>query len=127
MKRPLLALALAAFPAAALAQPPAEGTTHTFFDPLYVGTVVCDTFDEVLAIATADNPQDVYLNLYQEANDRNEPRCAAIIATGIVVDVTPLGVMKRDDLHFNAWAVETLVGDVTAYALYIEHFELVIA
>lgn len=127
MKRTLVALAFALSPAGVLAQPPVEGTTHTFVDPTFVGTVFCDTFHEVLAIATAIEPKEVYRELFSERNERNEPRCAAVIPTGVVVSVTPLGIMKRDDLHFNAWAVETQIGNVTGYALYLEQFELVVA
>ncbi len=125
MKRTLLALALALTPAVAVAQPPAQGTTHTFVDPTFLGTVFCDTYDEVLAIVTADEPAAVYAQLFNQRNERNEPRCAAIIPTGVVLGATSLGFMKRDGMHFQAWAIETQVGAYTGFALYLE--EVVIA
>lgn len=125
MQRTLLALALALSPSLALAQPPAQGTTHTFVDPTFLGTVFCDTYDEVLAIVTADQPLDVYRQLFNQRNDRNEPRCASIIPTGLVLSTTSLGLMERDGMHFQAWAVKTQVGSFTGFALYLE--EVVIA
>lgn len=41
---------------AVMAQPPQVGTTHTFLDPAFKGTVICDTLDQVRAIATAEAP-----------------------------------------------------------------------
>ena len=127
MHRILAALLFAAVPQAVLAQPPAEGTTHTFYDPVFVGTVVCDTLDEVREIANSDQPEQVYQGYLTQMNEHNEPICAAIVPTGLVLDVTPLGVMVRDEKHFNAWAVETKVGAMTGFALYLEHFDYVIA
>lgn len=127
MKRSLLALAMALVPATALAQPPMAGTTHTFVDPIYTGTVFCDTLDQVREIATASKPDEVYFEYVQAMNDRNEPVCLAIVPTATVLDVTHLGVMQRDGKFFNAWAVETSVGGIEAYGLYLEHFEMVIA
>jgi hypothetical protein len=127
MRKTLLALVFAAVPGIAIAQPPATGTIHTFYDPVFTGTVFCDTLEQVREIATAETPSDVYLNYLQTANARNEPTCATIIPTGEVVKVMPLGVMKEDGQHFHAWAVEAKVGSVTAFGLYLEHFEMVIA
>jgi hypothetical protein len=125
MRPPLLALALAILPGVALAQPPATGTTHTFVDPLFTGTVFCDTYDQVREIATADDPALAYENYLLTPNERSEPTCATIVPTGVVVKVRPIGVMEQDGLHFNAFAVETQVGGTTGYALYLEHFEMV--
>jgi hypothetical protein len=121
MQRSLLALALA-LPLAtpAFAQPPAQGTTHTFVDPVFTDTVFCDTFDEVLAIVSADEPTKVFQRYFGQRNGQNEPVCAAISATAVVTGVRPLGIMTRDDKRFDAWAVETRVGNATAYALYLE-------
>lgn len=127
MRKALIALVLAAIPGAAMAQPPAAGTTHTFLDPIYTGTVFCDTLEQVREIAGAERPRDVFLDYLKTVNARNEPTCATIVPTGVVVDVEPLGVMEQDGEHFNAWAVETLVGEVTGYALYLEHFDLIMA
>lgn len=127
MRTILLALALTAFPAAALAQPPAEGTVHTFYDPLFTGTVFCDTLEQVRSIATADTPAEVFTDYLLTANELNEPTCAAIVPTGTVVAVTPLGVMEQDGLHFHAYAIETRIDDATGYALYLEPFRLVYA
>jgi hypothetical protein len=122
MKRSLLALCLllpfAATPA--LAQPPVEGTTHTFVDPVFSGTVFCDTFEEVHAIASAKEPVQVFQAYFTQRNAQNEPICAAIMTTAQVLDVRPLGVMERDDKRFDAWAVQTKVGDFTGFALYLE-------
>jgi hypothetical protein len=125
MRPTLLALVFAVTPGVALAQPPATGTTHTFVDPLFTGTVFCDTYQQVREIATADNPGMIYENYLLTPNERSEPTCATIIPTGVVVAVKPVGVMEQDGLHFNAYAVETRVGDVVGYALYLEPFEMV--
>jgi hypothetical protein len=127
MRKTLLALVLTALPGVALAQPPAAGTIHTFYDPVFTGTVFCDTLEQVREIATAEVPSDIYLNYLQTANDRNEPTCATIIPTGEVVNVMPLGIMKEDGQHFHAWAVEAKVGGFTAFGLYLEHFDMVTA
>jgi hypothetical protein len=120
MKRTLLALAVALTPAATLAQPPAKGTTHTFLDPVFEGTIFCDTYFEVLAIATADDPQQVYGHFLTRRNDIDEPVCAAIAPTGVVIDVRPLGIMERDAKRYDAWAVEAKIGEVTGFGLYLE-------
>lgn len=119
----LVLLAGIAAPAATMAAPPLAGTTHTFRDPVFRGTIFCDTLDEVWAIATADAPDDIYANYFLTTNDRDEPLCMAIAPTAKVVDVMPVGVMIRNGEHYNAWAIETEVGGVTAFALYLEHFE----
>jgi hypothetical protein len=49
----------------------------------------------------------------------------SIAPTARVVDVVPLGVMEKDGSAYNAWAVETDVDGVTAFALYLERFNLV--
>lgn len=127
MRTTLIALALVAIPQVALAQPPAAGSTHTFYDPVFAGTVFCDTLEQVTEIATAATPRDTFIAYLQKVNDRNEPTCATIMPTGLVVSVKPLGVMKSDGEHFNAWAVEARVGSATGFALYLEHFEMIIA
>ena len=122
MQRSLLALSLALpmLATPALGQPPAKGSTHTFIDPVFVGTVFCDSFEEVHAIATADEPTEVFQTYFTKPNDKNEPTCAALMTTAVVLDVRPLGVMERDNRRFNAWAVETKVGEFTGFALYLE-------
>lgn len=127
MSRTLLALAFAVVPQIALAQPPATGSTHTFYDPVFTGTVFCDTLEQVRHIAMAEAPTEIFRDYLLTVNDYNEPTCAVIVPTGIVVDVRPLGVMRRDGLRFNAWAIETRVGALIGFALYLEHFEMVIA
>lgn len=127
LRRTVLAIALAAVPQLALAQPPALGSVHTFFDPVFKGTVFCDTIDAVRAIATADVPDDIYASYYLTTNALDEPICMAIMPTGVVVDVVPLGVMVKNGWYFNAWAIETRVGSAVVYALYLEHFEYVSA
>ena len=125
MRRTLIALALTVIPGVVLAQPPATGTTYTFHDPVFTGTVFCDTLSQVTAIATAERPSEVYLDYLQTPNELNEPTCATIIPTGVVVDVRPLGVMSEDGQLFQAWAVETQVGEARGFALYLE--QMVIA
>jgi hypothetical protein len=127
MKRTLITLAFAALPSLALAQPPAAGSTHTFFDPVYTGTVFCDTLDQVREIAAAESPDEIYRQYMYAKNERNEPVCLAIVPTATVNEVTPLGVMRRDGKHFQAWAVKASVGGITAWGLYLEEFQMVIA
>lgn len=124
MKAALLALALATFPQTVHAAPPATGSIHTFVDPVFTGTVFCDTYFEVLAIATADDPVKVYEMFLLSTNEYSEPRCAAVAPTAVVVDVTPLRPMWRDGKLFQAWAVETQVGERTGYALYLEQMTI---
>jgi hypothetical protein len=120
-------MALACGVAPAWAEPPAVGTTHTFHDPVFRGTVFCDTLDDVWSIATAEQPDEIY-GLYRvTTNARDEPICMAIVPTALVVEVTPIGVMKRNGHDYNAWAVETDVGGVTAFALYLERVTRVAA
>ena len=125
MKRSLLALAFIAVPALAVAAPPPIGTEHTFTGPMYEGTVLCDTYDQVRDIATADRPQEVFLAYLQQTNGRAEPTCAALAPTGTVLDVRPLGTMSEDGHYFHAYAVEARFGDITAFALYLERFDMV--
>src|SRR5690606_3407083 len=96
MKRFLLAAALALLPQAASALPPSAGTVHTFYDPVFEGVVVCDTIDQVRSIATAERPGDVFLQYVATPNAVNEPTCAAVEPTGLVVAVKPLGLMEED-------------------------------
>jgi hypothetical protein len=124
MKRLLVCLAMAALPGVAVAQPPATGTTHTFVDPIYKGTVFCDTFEQVREIATAQKPEAVYREYMFAKNDRNEPVCLAIVPTAIVNEVTRLGTMQRDGKHFVAWAVQATVGGMTAFGLYLEEIAI---
>jgi hypothetical protein len=127
MKGMLLALGLALLPATALAQPPSKGTTHTFIDPIFASTVFCDTYFEVLAIATAADPAEVYADFMARRNYKNEPVCAAIVPTGYIVDIRELGIMLRDGKRFDAWAIETRVGDTTGFALYLEQRQDIVA
>lgn len=129
MRLPVLALvtAFSALSLPALAQPPAPGSTHTFRDPLYFSTVVCDTLEQVRSIVDAEQPQSAYLALAHTPNDALEPTCAAMTPTGVVVEVVSLGIMKRDGLTFRAWAVETTVGTHHGYALYLERIVMVTA
>lgn len=109
----------------ALAQPPAVGSTHTFSDPSFGGTVFCDTIDQIRDIVRADEPNAIYALYRITPNERREPICLAIAPTGLVVEVTPIGTMKRDGTYYHAWAVKAVVGGFIAYALYIEQFEYV--
>lgn len=120
MKRLLLAMVFALLPHAATALTPATGTVHTFYDPVFEGVVVCDTFDQIRDIATADRPGDVFLTYLTTPNTLNEPTCAAVQPTGLVRNVKPLGLMEEDGQQFYAYAVETQFGNITAYVLFLE-------
>ena len=120
MKRLLLTMAFALLPQAAMALPPATGTVHTFYDPIFEGVVVCDTFDQLKEIATADQPGDVFREYLTTPDVLNEPTCAAVQPTGLVRNVKPLGLMEEDGFQFFAYAVETQFGDITAYVLFLE-------
>ena len=121
MKRALTTLVVAlALVTPTHADPPTAGTTHTFHDPVFIGTVFCDSYFEVLAIATADDPQAVFASFHSDRNEIDEPVCAVIAPTGTVVDVRSLGIMQRDGRSYDAWAVETRVGEHTGFALYVE-------
>ena len=100
------------------------GTLHTFVDPVFRDTVICDTLDQVRRIATADAPEDMYAAFYMTTNEHDEPMCVAVVPTGHVVEVTPLGVMERNGRQYNAWAVETRLPGGTVFALYLEHVVL---
>ena len=119
----LAAFALLATPV--LAGPPTIGSDHTFLDPVFRGTIFCDTLKEVQTIAEAESPDEMYANFYLTTNERDEPMCMAIAPTARVVDVVPLGVMAKDGGHYNAWAIETDVNGTTAFALYLERFNYV--
>ena len=125
LHRMLPILAFAAMSLPALAQPPVPGSTHTFLDPIFNGTVICDTIDAVRAIATAKAPDEIYANYYLTTNAQDEPICMAIVPTGTVLDVVLVGVMVKGEHHFDAWAVETLVEGVKVFALYLERREYV--
>jgi hypothetical protein len=127
VKRALLAVCFAALSGTALAQPPQIGTVHSFVDPIFRGTVFCDTYDQVLDIASAEHPDEVFFGYLMTRNERLEPTCAAVLPTGLVVDVRSVGIMKRDGKHYLAFAVETQVGEITGFALYLERFEIVYA
>jgi hypothetical protein len=120
----VIALALGAT-SPALADPPAAGTLHTFLDPIFRDTVICDTFAQVRRIATAPAPDEMYAAFYMTTNEYDEPMCVAVVPTGKVVGVTPLGVMERNGRQYDAWAVETRMPGGTVFALYLERLNLV--
>lgn len=121
----LLALAFALVPGIALASPPTAGSTHTFVDPMFGPTVVCDEIEQVHAIAVAARPEEKFMELFGTPNARNEPTCAAMIPTGIVVDVQPLGRLMRDGKTFYAYAVQSDAQGITFYALYLDYEDIV--
>lgn len=104
----------------ALAEPPKVGTTHAFVDPVFRGTVFCDTREQVEAIATAAQPDHAYAALLFTANDVGEPTCLAVAPTALVVDVAPLGVMTKGRRDFDSWVIEVDIDGITAFGLYIE-------
>ena len=125
MPRTLLALLFALVPGLAIASPPVAGSIHTFVDPMFGQTVVCDTADQIHAIAVAQDSQAKFLELYGTPNDKREPTCDAIAPTGVVMDVRPLGRMMKDGKSFYAYAVQSDADGVTFYALYLEYEDIV--
>lgn len=117
---PALSFVLALLPATTQAQPPLEGSTHAFVDPIFVGTVFCDSYFEVLGIATADDPRAVFTTFASDRNEIDEPICASIAPTGTIIDVRPLGIMVRENTRYDAWAVEAEINGSRGFALYIE-------
>jgi hypothetical protein len=87
--------------------------------------VVCDRSEQVQAIALADEPDAKLREFVYLRNARNEPTCAAMVPTGLVVDVRPLGRMMRDGKSFYAYAVQSDAAGVTFYALYLEFEDIV--
>ena len=125
MPRTLLALLFALVPGLAFAQPPTAGSLHTFVDPLFGRTVVCDTVEQVQAIADAAEPQAKFMEFFDTPNARHEPTCAALAPTAVVVDVQPLGRIERGGKSFYAYAVQSNARGVTFYALYLEFEDIV--
>jgi hypothetical protein len=119
-----MSIVLALGAGGAAAGPPVPGTLHTFIDPVFRDTVICDTLEQVRRIATAEAPDDMYAAFYVTTNEYDEPMCVAVVPTGEVVGATPLGVMERNGRHYNAWAVETRLPGGTVFALYLEHVAL---
>jgi len=115
-----MALGLPLMATATQAAPPAIGSTYTFEDPIFNGTVFCDTLEQVYEIATADAPDEVYGFYRVTANEFDEPTCMAIVPTGVVLAVTPLGDMEKDGSRYDAWAIETDIDGTVVYALYLE-------
>ena len=117
----LLVLFGLAVPQAVLAEPPAAGSIHTFRDPLsQSGTVFCDGLEQVHAIARANDPDGVYALYRGTPNALNEPICMAMVPTGRVVEVLPLGVMVRNGRNYDTWAIETDIDGTTVFGLYVE-------
>ncbi len=125
MSRTLLTLLFAIVPGLAYASPPATGSVHTFFDPLFGQTVICDKVEQILAIAVAEKPDAKFRELFGTPNARNEPSCAAMVPTGVVIDVQPLGRLMRNGKSFYAYAVQSDAGGVTFYALYLDYEDIV--
>ena len=125
MPRTLLALLFAIAPGLAFAQPPIAGSVHTFVDPLFGQTVICDKIEQVKAIAVAREPRTKFMELFGTPNARHEPTCAAMVPTGLVVDVRPLGRIERDGKSFYAYAVQSNADGITFYALYLEFEDIV--
>ena len=105
----------------AQAAPPVVGSSYEFFDPVFRGTIFCDTLEAVQAIASAEQPDQTYAAYYMTTNAIDEPICMAIAPTALVRAVTPIGVMSRNGKDYAAWAVETEINGTVAFALYLEH------
>jgi hypothetical protein len=127
MLRAVLLSAFLALPQIALSAPPAPGDVHTFVDPEFQETVLCDRVEEVEAIALADDPAATFRQYFAVRNEFGEPVCAAVVPTGRVVALSAIGIMQQNGRHYRAWAVEIRVGDRTGVALYLEFFERVTA
>jgi hypothetical protein len=105
----------------AQAAPPLVGSAYEFRDPVFRGTIFCDTLEAVQAIASAEQPDQAYANYYMTTNDIGEPICMAIAPTALVLAVTPIGVMTKNGKTYDAWAVETEIEGTVIFALYLEH------
>ncbi|OYW97797.1 MAG: hypothetical protein B7Z15_22770 [Rhizobiales bacterium 32-66-8] len=105
----------------AQAAPPDVGSRYEFRDPVFRGTIFCDTLDAVQAIASAEQPDRTYANYYMTTNAIGEPICMAIAPTALVLAVTPIGVMTKNGKDYAAWAVETEIDGTVIFALYLEH------
>lgn len=125
MRRLLLALPIALAPQAVAAMPPSAGTIYTFVDPIFTGTIICDTYEQVREIATADQPGEVYLTYLATPNQRNEPTCALVAPTGVVLDVRPVGILNEAGQEYHAYAVEAQFGAAVGFALFLEAANLV--
>jgi hypothetical protein len=125
MPRTLLALLFAIVPGLAYGQPPTAGSVHTFVDPMFGQTVVCDKIEQVQAIAVAQEPEVKFMELFGTPNARHEPTCAAMVPTGLVVEVRPLGRIERAGKSFYAYAVQSNAGGATFYALYLDFEDIV--
>lgn len=125
MPRTLLALLFALVPSLAVASPPVAGNVHTFVDPMFGQTVICDEMEQVQAIAVAASPEAKFMELFGTPNARNEPTCAAMVPTGVVVAVQPLGRLMRDGKTFYAYAVKSDAQGITFYALYLDFEDIV--
>ncbi|WP_332686727.1 hypothetical protein [Devosia sp.] len=117
----LVAALLLAGTGMAQAAPPAVGSSHHFLDPVFRGTIVCDTLDAVQAIAGAEQPDQIYAAYYMTTNAIGEPICMAIAPTALVRAVTPIGVMDKNGKSYDAWAVEAEIDGTVIFALYLEH------
>ncbi len=104
----------------AQAAPPEVGSAHEFRDPVFRGTIFCDTLEAVQAIASADKPDQTYAAYFMTTNDIGEPICMAIAPTALVRAVTPLGMMTKNGKAYDAWAVETEINGTVIFALYLE-------
>lgn len=122
MRMVLTSLILIAGMGTALAAPPTVGQAYDFIDPIFGENVLCDTADEVKAIATAQKPNEQFKVLYNTQNAKNEPTCAAgAFSVTSVVSVEPLGNMTFDSGDkFKAWVVSITVGTLTGAVLYLE-------
>jgi hypothetical protein len=125
MPRTLLAVLFALVPGLAFASPPAAGSIHTFVDPMFGQTVVCDTVQQVQTIVVSRQPEAKFREFYGIPNAKNEPTCDALTPTGVVMDVTPLGRMMKDGKSFYAYAVQSDADGITFYALYLEYEDIV--
>ena len=121
-KRLVLVAALA-LGATGMAQgaPPDVGSSYEFRDPVFRGTIFCDTLEAVQAIASAEQPDQTYANYYMTTNAIGEPICMAIAPTALVLAVTPIGVMTKNGKTYDAWAVEAEIDGTVIFALYLEH------
>lgn len=119
MATTLLALMLGT--ASALASPPVVGTTADIFDPVFGNSVLCDTADEIKAVAFAKDPQAQFAELNSVLNAVGEPVCAAVVIDkGTVTSVDSIGTVHFKDHAFNGWTVGIHTGTYDVVALYLE-------
>jgi hypothetical protein len=121
VKALLVAVVFSVFPFTAFAGPPTIGVSYDFADPVYGSVVLCDNAEQVKAIASAEDPHLMFLDLFETVNERGEPFCVSGVFSAPVVAVEQLPNMVDRGDTFAAWSVEIEAPAGEHYwALYLE-------